>query len=68
MKEWFKSIDPRILFGFAVLSVVCLLAVVIALGKVHQESSFGLDVVLGCLTTMAGGFTVWAFSNMKDKS
>lgn len=54
--------EPRMIFGFILLGLVALLAAVIALGKVHQESSYGLDIVLGSLATLAGGFAQWAFS------
>lgn len=66
--ELFKEIDPRMVFGFGVLAVVCFLAVVIALGTVRMETSYGLNTVLGCLATLAGGFAQWAFSSSSQKN
>jgi hypothetical protein len=60
-KEFLKSLDPRFLFGLMLLVVIGVLALYIALGQVKQESSFGLESVLGCLATLAGGFAQWAF-------
>ena len=61
-----KNVDPRMLFGFGVLLVLTILAIMIALGKVHQESSYGLEIVLGSLATLSGGFAQWAFSKPAD--
>ncbi len=30
-----------------------------------QESSYGLEIVLGSLATLSGGFAQWAFSSTK---
>ncbi len=54
-------------FGFGILGIVFFLAVIIALGKVEQQTSYGLNIVLGSLATLAGGFAQWAFSS-RDKS
>ena len=60
--------DPRWLpfikmtFGFLLLAMLSALASLIALGKVHQESSFGLEGIIGGLTALAGGFVNWAFT------
>ncbi len=62
-----KDLDPRMLLGFLILLVVAILAMTIALGKVDQSSSFGLDIVLGSLATLVGGFAQWAFSAKNDK-
>lgn len=56
MTEKWKAI-----FGFALLLVIASLAGIIALGKVEAQTSFGLDIILGCLTTLSGGFAAWAF-------
>lgn len=59
--------EPRMIFGFLLLIVVGTLAGLIALGRVNQQDSFGLDIILGCFTTLAGGFATWAFGqNRKD--
>ena len=49
-------------FGFLLLLMLAVLASMIALGKVHQESSFGLEGIIGGLTALAGGFVNWAFT------
>jgi hypothetical protein len=54
--------EPRIIFGFCLLIVISILAGIIALGKVEQATSHGLDIVLGSLATLAGGFSQWAFT------
>ncbi len=61
-----KSIDPRMLFGFGILLVLTVLALLLALGQVKQESSYGLEIVLGSLATLSGGFAQWAFSKPKE--
>ena len=58
--------DPRMLFGFGVLLVNASLAFIIALGHVHQEASYGLEICLGSLSTLSGGFAQWAFSRRDD--
>lgn len=57
-----KQFDPRMLFGFGVLIVIFSLALIIALGNVTQDKSYGLEIVLGSLATLSGGFAQWAFS------
>ncbi len=58
----------RMIFGFSLLIALTLLAAIIAIGKVHQETSYGLEYILGALTALAGGFTQWAFGGpKKDK-
>lgn len=58
----------KMAFGFATLLVLAVLAMVIALGKVEESTSYGLPFVLGGLTTMAGGLAQWAFGNTGGKS
>lgn len=54
--------QSRMIFGYAVLVAIWTLCIVIGLGKVTQENSFGLDNLMGCLTTLSGGFAVYAFT------
>ena len=54
----------KMFFGFALLVVLALLAGVIALGKVEQATSHGLDQILGGLLVLAGGFAHWAFPSI----
>lgn len=61
-----KGTDPRMLFGFGLLLIIAVLAGVIAIGHVHQEASYGLEIVLGQLGVLAGGFAQWAFSHKEN--
>lgn len=58
--------DSRMWFGFALLGIIATLAAIIALGKVEQQSSYGLDIVLGSLATLSGAFAQWAFTKKDD--
>lgn len=60
------NVEPRMTFGFGLLLVITTLALMIALGRVHQESSYGFEIVLGSLSTLAGSFSQWAFSKPRD--
>ena len=53
-------------FGFLLLLVTGVLAGMIALGKVTQESSYGLPEILGGLLTLSGGFANWAFGESRS--
>ena len=55
----------KMLFGFLLVLVIATLAAAIALGKVHQDSSYGLPQLLGGLLVLAGQFAQWAFSASK---
>lgn len=66
--DLFREIDPRMVFGFGILIVIAALAVVIALGTVRMETSYGLNIVLGSLATLAGGFAQWAFSSSSQRN
>ncbi len=59
--------DPRMIFGFCILALLAALASIIAIGHVEEKTSFGLQVVLGSLSSLAGGFAQWAFSS-KEKA
>ena len=59
--------QQKMIFGFLSLVVMATLAAIIALGKVHQETSYGLDYILGGLTMMVGGFSNWAFGSTGTK-
>lgn len=63
-----KNADPRIIFGFGILLAILVLALIIALGRVTQDASYGLEIVLGSLATLSGGFAQWAFSTPKETS
>ena len=53
------------IFGLALLIVLAALAAAIAIGKVEQQTSYGLNIVLGSLGTLAGAFAMWAFQVKK---
>ncbi len=54
--------QQKIIFGFCLLIILALLTAATALGKVHKESSFGLEYLLGCFSTLTGAFAQWCFS------
>ena len=51
----------KLTYGAILLLVIAILAAIIALGKVEASTSHGLEIVLGSLTTLAGGFAQWCF-------
>lgn len=53
-------------FGYMLLVILGVLSAIIALGKVEATSSFGLDIILGGLLTLSGGFVGWAFREHRD--
>lgn len=57
----------KAVFGFCLLFVIGVLSAAIALGKVMQESSYGLQILLGCITTLSGAFAGWAFGRTDSK-
>ena len=58
----------KMMFGFMLLLCIALLAGIIAIGHVHQESSYGLPEILGGLLALAGGFANWAFGESRTSS
>jgi hypothetical protein len=57
----------KMIFGFSILLVLAVLASVVALGKVEQQTSHGLDIVLSALGVLAGGFAQWAFTHHEEQ-
>jgi hypothetical protein len=55
------------IFGYLLLVILAALAGIIALGKVHNDTSYGLDIILGGLLTLSGGFVGWAFREKDPK-
>jgi thiol:disulfide interchange protein len=51
----------KLFFGFALLFLTVILAIIIATHKVEQSTSYGLPYILGALSTLCGGFAQWAF-------
>jgi hypothetical protein len=50
------------IMGMVILMAMFVLALSIALGTVHKDTSFGLEIVLGSLSSLCGAFAQWAFS------
>lgn len=65
LKDW-PNEKLKLVFGFLLLIVLALLAATVAIGHVHQEASYGLDYILGSLSTLSGGFVTWAFTHKKE--
>jgi hypothetical protein len=59
------KIVPGYSFGFTVLVVYFALALAMALGKVQQDTSYGLDMVLTAMGPLGGLFCGWAFGKSK---
>ena len=55
----------KLIFGFAMLIILGVLAMAIALGHVTKDESQGLEIVLGCFATLSGGFANWCFTDKK---
>lgn len=76
MFDWIKkgipAPDPgwlpfmKLMFGFGILVVLATLAMIIAIAHVKADSSFGLEIILGGLLTLSGGFAGWAFRDPKQ--
>ena len=58
--------DKKMIFGLVLLVVIAILAAIIALGKVEMQTSYGLNIILGCFTTLSGAFAAWAFGQPKQ--
>lgn len=58
--------ELKVIFGFCLLVIIAGLALAIALGRVEEKTSYGLQEILGILATLGGVFAQWAFGS-KDK-
>jgi hypothetical protein len=56
----------KMIFGFMLLIILGSLAAVIAIGKIEATTSYGLDLIIGGLLTLSGGFVGWAFREKQD--
>ena len=54
-------------FGFGLLICFFVLALIIGLGHVAKESSFGLELVLQAMGMLGGLFGGWAFRSLQGK-
>lgn len=61
-----KNLDAKMVFGFCLLGIYLVLAIAIAFGKIEETTSFGLQPLLGGLTSLGGAWGVWAFASKKD--
>jgi cytochrome c biogenesis protein CcdA len=72
MSLWSTAPDQRWLpflkmyFGFLLMVILATIAGIIAIGHVHMESSYGLDIILGGLIALSGGFVQWAFTRHSE--
>lgn len=57
----------KMVFGGLLLVILASLSAIIALGKVEQSTSHGLDSLLGGLLVLSGGFAQWAFTGAKPE-
>jgi hypothetical protein len=55
------------IYGFSLLGVITTLAVVIALGTVTADKSFGLPGVLEALKMLTGVWAGWKFGRQNQK-
>lgn len=53
----------KIIFGFALVFLLTILAAILGLGKVEQSTSFGLQDILGGLLVLSGSYGNWAFNS-----
>jgi len=57
----------KMVFGILLLVLLAGLAMVIGLGKVEQNTSYGLQDILGGLLVLSGAYGQWAFSGSKSE-
>ena len=55
--------QQKMIFGFLLLVILAILIGMIAIGKVEQQTSYGLEGIIGALATLAGAFGNWAFGH-----
>ena len=53
----------KMLYGFLLLLMMGGLALAFGIGHVEEKTSYGLMPIVTALSTLAGGFTTWAFSH-----
>lgn len=58
----------KMLFGFYLLTIFAALIIIIAIGHVTKEGSYGLDLLIGGLLVLSGGFAHWAFGSNTETS
>ena len=55
------------IFGILITVIVGILSVLIALGKVDKDTSYGLEYLLGGLASVLVSFGTWAFNRVTQK-
>lgn len=58
----------KMIFGFALLLELGVLAAIVGLGTVKMETSYGLNIILGSLATLSGMFAQWAFGHSNEQT
>ena len=56
----------KMIWGFVLLLMLCILAGIFAVHKVEAQTSFGLMPVVTSLATLAGAFANWAFGESRQ--
>jgi hypothetical protein len=62
-----KYVAPHWIFGYCLLAILGFLSYHIAMDKVQQDTSYGLNEILICLTSLASAFAGWAFGSREHK-
>jgi hypothetical protein len=55
-------------FGYLAMLTLVVLAATIAIGNVQENTSHGLMPIITTLSTLAGGFSQWAFSAARSRA
>lgn len=58
----------KMIWGFILIVGILSLTARIALGKVEQATSYGLDNIIGILAVLAGQWANWAFGESRTSS
>lgn len=61
--KWMPYI--KMLFGILLLLLLAALSAVIAIKHVEQQTSYGLETILGAIAVLSGQFAQWAFGGGK---
>lgn len=69
MNELNEFTKWKLIFGFSILVLLACIAIVVALGRVEEQTSHGLMPLITALATLSGSFANWAFrSDGENKS
>jgi hypothetical protein len=56
------------IYGFSLLGIIAVLTAIVALGKVEERTSAGLQQMIGILAVLAGGWANGQFGKGRDRS